>query len=321
MDINFYSLDLSERKIIPPTTNETENQTGYVSMNAVRDFNDVGSFQLTFWDDDAVKFAKAHPEGYFVVWGEFEGIATDFQFTNTQKQIYGSHLNALLNNIVFPAVETGEYNVNQKLSELFSSNAPWIVYDKSTIDVTAEFGTDAPKIASNFVNEYLAKAKLGHRVYIGKDKKIHFEILSSDVNPLVLSESNLNVYDVLEDFSNKELAFGGYFKKTYDDKGNSLEEPVWEYITSAEKEGIYKRDVILDASSLSEAQNELEALKSKYSTACKTRNVTYGTDYKLGDVVRFRLADTLAYKQVTSFNMWFEGATIHQEPTLSNWED
>lgn len=319
MDVIFYTLDFSQRIILPASSKDR----GYVSMTGVTDFRGKGSFQLSFCDNEIKSFVKAHPEGYFVKWGQFEGYASDFQFKDTAKKsfvLFGSHLNCLLNRVLFPPQTITKESVNDVMIELINEHAPWLIYDTFEDEISGEFITDKYMEADKFIEEYFASLKLGYNVYI-KDRELHFRIVPSNVNPLILSKGNRNIYETQEDFSNKKTAFGGWYKKTEEDNGKELETAKWTYITSAEKEGIYKRDILLSASSPSAAKQELAEHKDTYTTVCKTRNVSYGTDYKLGDVIRLQIDDKAIKKQVTSVDMWFEGASYREEPTLTDWEE
>ena len=319
MDITFYSLDFAERHILPSSSREN----GYISMTGVKEFRGNGSFQLSFNDDIIKTFVKAHPEGYFIKWGRFEGYALDFQFIDAESKsyiIYGSHLNGLLNNVMFPPQNITAKTVNSVMSSLIAENVPWLIYDTFEGDVSVEYVTDKYIEADRFIEEYFGEAKLGYQVYI-KDKTLHFKILPSTTNPLVLSKGNRNVYEIQEDFSNKDTAHGGWYKKTEEDDGTKLENEQWVYITSEAKEGIYKRDILLSATSPGAARNELAEHKNKHTTVCKTKNVTYGEDYNLGDVVRLQIDDKTIKKQVSSVDMWYEGAAYHEEPLLTDWEE
>ena len=74
MDINFYDFNLNKIHILPTSS----QSIGYVSMNAKIEFNDNGSLQISFWDDDLQKKLTQHPEGLIVKWGIFEGFTTGY---------------------------------------------------------------------------------------------------------------------------------------------------------------------------------------------------------------------------------------------------
>ena len=81
------------------------------------------------------------------------------------------------------------------------------------------------------------------------------------------------------------------------------------------------QDIVLSANEPAAAMTELEKCKNKYDVSIKTRNIEFGTDYGIGDIIRFQKGSKTYYKQITSVEMWLEGSTYHEEPTLTEWEE
>ena len=317
MDIVFWTLDFSDKFVLPATS----KTIGYVSMNAKIEFCGSGSCELEFYCKDLEDFTRAHPEGFFIVWGKFQGYITDWQFKEKKKSLYGSHLNSIIHKAVFPpqniTTRTVAYNVNK----LVSANVPWlkVVSSKDASEIVP-FCKEKYTNADSFVQEYLEKVGLGYNVYI-EDKELCFEIVFPEKNSLMLSENNLNMYELQEDFSNKKKAFGGWYKKTQENDGTKLDEPEWEYITTEIKEGIYKQDIVLSASSPQEAEDELLTYKDEYTIDCKTRNVEFNVDYKIGDIIRLQRDEETITKQVSAVELWLEGSTYHEEPLLTDFKE
>lgn len=320
MDILFYTLDFSEKFILPPHS----KTIGYISMNTAIELCGNGSFELVFYSEDLEEFAKAHPEGLYVIWGDFQGYMTDWQFKEKEKRLFGSHLNSVIHKEVFkPQRITKDDTVDNVLNNLIGKNddnVNWINYDSYDGSEIIEYTTDKCMNADKFLQEYLPKGKMGYLIY-AKDHKLYLKAIPPKENPLILSKNNLNVYEIQEDFSNKNIAYGGWYKKTEEDDGTTLETPTWEYIELSEKSGVYKQDVVLSASSPGAAKEEVNKYKKEHEFTCKTRNLKLGVDYNLGDVVRLQHKGTTVKKQVSSVSLWYEGATYHEEPTLVNWEE
>ena len=93
--------------------------------------------------------------------------------------------------------------------------------------------------------------------------------------------------------------------------------PYGTYLTSADKAGIFKQDVVLSAESPTAAADELAGYVAEHTFDCKTRNLDFGTDYGLGDVLRFQTGSSMAHKQVSGVSLWLEGSTYHEEPTIN----
>ena len=65
-----------------------------------------------------------------------------------------------------------------------------------------------------------------------------------------------------------------------------------------------------------EAMQELKAMVADAETELKTRGITYGTDYRLGDIVRVQNNDTAVKKRITSVIMSQENGYI-ENPIFS----
>lgn len=319
MDIVFYTLDFSDKFILPAASKEV----GYISMNAKIEFCGSGSCELVFCSADLEEFAKAHPEGFFITWGNFQGYITDWQFKEREKRLFGSHLNSIIHKAVFPPqnIAESESDIKTVIYGLVNEYIPWLnVVETSETFGKFAFSKDVYLGADSFIMEYLEKAGLGYRVYI-ENRALSFELLKPRNNPIMLSRNNLNVYELQEDFSNKNTAFGGWYKKTEEDDGTRLEEEEWLYITTDSKTGIYRQDTVLSASSPQAAMDELSACKDEYTIACKTRNIEYITDYSVGDIIRLQQGNKTVPKQISAVELWLEGSTYHEEPQLTDFKE
>ncbi|MBQ8587977.1 MAG: hypothetical protein IJ454_01150 [Clostridia bacterium] len=288
-------------------------------MNGTIDNCDTGSFELVFRDEELEEFARAHPEGLLVKWGHFEGYFTDFQFKEKEKRLFGSHINALIHKAVFPPQSITTQTVEAAVQSLINTYAPWLVFDAAGYTDKIEFATETYMHGDKFLKEYLGKLKWGYRIYMD-GSKLHFKLIKPALNPLMFSIGNRNIYEISEDFSCKNAAFGGWYRKTEEDDGTKLEEEQWLYITTEEKEGIYKSDTVLSAHSPQAALDELMAKKIEHTHLAKTRNVEYNTDYTLGQIIRLKSKETTK-KQVQSIDFWLEGDTYHEEPVFAEWEE
>jgi hypothetical protein len=317
MDVTLWTLDFSD-KIILPQSSET---VGYISMNAKIEFCGSGSCELVFRSRDVEEFARAHPEGFFLFWGKFQGYITDWQFKNGGNRLFGSHLNSIIYKAVFPPQDITSGKISKNINELVTTYIPWLNVVEPTGDFPkVEYKDDRCSNADKFIQEYLTKASLGYAVY-AKNRELFFEILQSQNNPLELSGNNLNAYEEQEDFSNKNVAYVGWYRKSEEDDGTKLDEPVWKSVKTETKNGIYNQEVILSASSPKTARDELEKYKLEYTIACKTRNLSYLDDYKIGDIIRYQKDNKTVKKVVSAVELWSEGSSYHEEPQLTDYKE
>lgn len=316
-DIIFESLDFSEKKILPASS----KSVGFSSVSAVTEFCGNGSFQAVFHDSETEEFIINHPEGLLVKWDRFQGFITDLQFKEREKWIYGSHLNAILHKFVIPPQNVSNVNPQDILKSIFNEHISCINFIENAEKFNnTSYVTEKCMYADEFVKGLLGTVNAGYKVYI-KNKNYYFETIKPRNNPLILSKNNLNVYELQEDFSSKNAAYGGWYYQTMEDDGTELENPAWIYIQKDNKNGIFKQDIILQSNSPQEAIDELNTHINNYKITCKTRNIEYLNDYLLGDVIRLQKGDRTTYKQVSSVDIWQEGMAIHEEPTLTEQEE
>ncbi len=312
-DIFFYDLELNRLHTLPPSG----SKSGYIMVNTRQEFRGDGSAQINFWSDDLCNIIRAHPEGVIFRIGKFEGAIADYNFRKDEKTLYGTHLNSLLRKVVVPTQTITDKDPETELYRIIAEKIPWLNtaaakggFDKLT------YTSDTYMRGNDFFADVAANAKIGYRVYADfVQKKYFFELLASRDNSLMMSESNLNIYEIEEDYSGTSSAFGGWYQKEQNDG-----DPVWTYIKSGEKQGIYVTDTVLSATTEDEAKKELAGYTAEKTISTKTRNITYGKDYKLGDKLRLQQNGSCTTKLVNAIEMWWESAHYSEEPELTDTE-
>lgn len=337
MDIRFYTLDFSDMRILP----ETSKYNGYTSMNAEIEFRGNGKFELVFYDDEIEQFVREHPEGLLITWGKFQGYLTDYQFKEKEKWLFGSHINSLLHKflICLPDQRVGntvdrdgntdaiapkkiDGDLQAAVKDIITTYTPFVFVENEEKFGDIVFSLEDMTYCDTFIKELTEKAKIGYKLYI-KDKVVYFELLKPVNNPLMLSKNNNNVYETQEDFSNKDMIYSGWYMKYIGDNWN-YEPPRPQYeptlITLDGKTGLLRQDVELNAIYEEDATEEIKRYKTNYDITCKTRNIEFDVDYKLGDILRYQTKHTTVLKQVSKISLWHEKNTYHEEPNLIEWE-
>lgn len=124
----------------------------------------------------------------------------------------------------------------------------------------------------------------GHRVVFDIDNKCwRFEFIYPQKNNIYLSKEIKSVYDVSYTEDILKEADGGWYPGSNDD--SEQDDNAWYYIKNGDKTGIYAWDCVLDCTGQSEAQDELSKRSISESTKAKLRELKFGTDYSLGDIV------------------------------------
>lgn len=318
-DIIFYDFDFNLLYILPPYAVDT----GFISVNATKEFCGDGSFELVFCDDGLKEVVNAHKDEIFVKWGKFEGFLTGFKWEENGDRLFGMSLNALLHRVVFPptkAVQVTNRTAEFIVRDMIATYATWLeLGSEAGFTNIITFSTDKYQAADTFVSDCLKEDNGGFEIYADyANKKFVFRCLKRRETELIISENLLNSYNFVTTYTNKELAFGGWYETEIENSEGETEK-VWKYISSAEKTGIQKIDVVLSATTKSEAEKELKKHTAEYNVEAETKDLIFGTDYSVGDIVRLQEGDITVKKVISSVDIWQE-ETYGEQPKFNDLE-
>lgn len=309
-DIRFYDFDFNLLYILPPYAVDR----GYTSINAEQQMNDSGSFEMVFVDSELKQLVIQYKDTLLVKWRSFDGFITSFQTEGKAVRLFGMHLNGLLHRAVIPIADNLSGDVQTIAKKTIADNLSWLVFNAVngfTNEIT--YSTDKYLTADEYLQSlfkldnagYVIKADVNAKQYI-------FECIKTAENQLMISQSNLNAYDFQTTYTNKELAFGGWYQKEQKDG-----DPVWTYIAAdSTKTGIHRIDTVLSAKTATEAENELKNLIAEYSITAKTKDLTCGVDYKIGDIVRVQSDGVTQKRLVSGLSLW-DNKGYGEEPILT----
>lgn len=299
-DIYFYDLDFNLLYILP----NFGVDRGYISVNTKEEFNGSGSVEIVFIDNELKAIVRQYRDDLMVVWKDFRGFITSYQF-NKQCRLTGMSLNGLLHRSVIPQTVTELTGDVETLARSALANVPWLTLGEITgFTNIVKYSTDTYLTADIYIQELLVKDGAGYAITADfENKNFIFTVLKASENPLVISEGNLNAYNPVETYINKELAYGGWYKDS---------EEEWHYINPESKTGIYKIDTVLSSETEAEALEELSKLKAKSELTVETKTLKHGEDYKLGDIVRVQNDGMTVQKKITAFEMWADKGSGEQ---------
>ncbi len=323
MDIRFYNFEFELLYILPVSASDR----GVISMNTTAEFNGCGSFELVFSCAELKPIVESNREHLIVVWRDFQGVLTGYRWSDAGDRLFGEHVNGLLTRKVLPKTDSALHGDVETLAyNAVSEHYDWLTLrDKKGFETQIDFWKNTYHSGSDWIADLLDKDGAGFKVTVDfVNKKYLFEVLKSEKSGLMISENNLNAYSVSESYDNKDLATGGWYEKATKaekEDGTTKESSVWTYLPSDEsKTGIYKKEVVLNYDSPSEAKNALKSKVGYYSATLKTKNITYGTDYHLGDVVRLQVGSNTVLRKVAAVNRWLEDE-YGEEPVLKEVKD
>ncbi len=174
---------------------------------------------------------------------------------------------------------------------------------------------------SDLAAEILSIDGLGHRVVFDiANKEWKFEIYRGKIiSDIIVSESERTAYDATYNTDCASAYDSGWYQYTVETEENVEQQKEWGFVDSG-KRGIYRRDAILSGESESEAQADLAMKRATKTTAVKTRNLQYGFDYSVGDIlqVQFEKGDfvTSSKQRVASVKLFYEHNNIGATPTF-----
>ncbi|MBQ7097011.1 MAG: hypothetical protein IJN96_02960 [Clostridia bacterium] len=101
---------------------------------------------------------------------------------------------------------------------------------------------------------------------------------------------------------------------------------IWGYVDNPDVAGAKKWDVVLNGTkTVAEAMTEISGKTQKESSELETRNVEYGVDYDLGDIVRVQVEfgqfKRTFKKRITSVNIYYDADKSGVKPVFGNVED
>lgn len=312
-DITFYDMNFNKIYILPQYSVEK----GYISVNVEKKFCEVGSVEIVFIDETLKSIIKQNRDNLMLEWNGVQGILSAYRDEEKGFRITGETLNGLLKRVVIPqTVATQNSNVESIARSAIAYNAPWMVLgEMKGLANVVSFSSDTYKQADVYMNELLKLDNAGYEIKADFiNKQFIFQVLESKESNLLLSTNNLNAYGFSEVYINRTIAHGGWYPKKVDD------ETEWTYITlDSSLSGVFKKDVVLKATTEDEARQELETMVADAETELKTRNVYFGKDYNLGDIVRVQNNDIAVQKRITSVIMSQENGYI-ENPIFSEVE-
>ncbi len=299
-------------------------------------FADVGKLELhTDTKSDLVPILMKNRDAIFMQ-GEASAILTGmtdvrggFDFA-----AYGRSLSQMLAWRVvqpFSMTDTAENIIRKKVQEAFMQTGPRLVSGfvlAPSIGGTASTAyevKDSPKLLLDVVKELCETEDLGFSVdFRPESKQFVFSLLrgtdrsagQSAVTPLFFSEDEHNFSDAQYTFNGELYRSCGYRKVTSADG----ETTSYVAVDKDDTTGYYRRESILNGETAAEAGAELQKAAKTEEIEGTTHNVTFGTNYGLGDIVTVQkmVGNTLVAKDKRIKEVWrvFERLNSYERPTM-----
>lgn len=294
-------------------------------------YNDVGTFEAHFpLNIENTPDIIMENQYLIAVQEEKAAIITGKQLTN-ELIIYGRTLNWFLTRRTTPKfsqlTDTCANLCVRFFNDAFSDVDNFI----SRVDCTTkqiDFWRNVYNPTEKVIAECLDNDGAGHEVIMDiKNERYVLRIYKGETKEHIISEPLKTAYDTSYTGDILDLYDGGWYEKQAEtSEENTNTENTWIYIEKDNpKTGIYHWEAVLSGSNNSEAKTDLNKKKETEKYEAKIRNLKYGTDYNLGDVLRFQIVKgsvkKTVRKRVTAINIFKEAGSSGEAPTLSDMEE
>lgn len=302
----------------------------FKSSHWTLDWRGGGNIQVHFcisdFTSDGYALARKLSCGsaFFIRQGDLWGIVTGFQL-NEEAVIYAKTLNYLLTWRVIPAHANSD---SETAARPFDTVARGIISDcygglinvgnAVEISPSVSFANDRPRSGDAVFNELATACGVGYNVRYDGTGFVYESIVPRETR-LCVSREYRNFSNDYFDFDNKSLYTCGYYRDDTD--GN------WKTVAPNEAlSPLERRETVLEAVSADAAATELATMKPYGKSGGKTRNLCYGTDYALGDIVTVRatyagiVAPATRYV-ITGTSLWWETGNTGEEPIMEEYDN
>lgn len=284
-------------------------------------FNDTGKAEIHISPHSESVPVLFDNKYLFITQGEKQAIVTAKQLGD-DCVIYGKTPDWILSRRVILPQNTIEGEAETLLRDLAKNQA----FEDETFfslgdlaGVTKEIEIPVSKITSFSVilKDALSECSAGRRVYLDiANKKLVFEVLKGKELSLVISEGALNAYDTEYYFDLQNYFTSGAFSK--EDGGVAS-------VNSEEKTGIYKWVTPLASFEEADAKKEMLSFRAEEELSQKLKNLKFGKDYNLGDIVTVSL-DNESLKRTKKYRiigveLWEESQSMGERPIFNETEE
>lgn len=295
-----------------------------ISSNWQLYFNDIGKAEIHL-SKKAESIPLIFDNKYlFITQGEKQAIVTAKQI-GQNCVIYGKTPDWLLTRRILTPQDTITGNAETVIRNLvknqgFETDTFFKLGSQAGITDETEISINEMEVLEEVVTEALSKCKAGRKMYLDiPDKKWVFELLKGKDNPLVISESALNAYGTEYVFDLQNYFTEGFFNKEGEGKN------VIYRVRPEEKSGVYRWETPLAALHSEDARNEINSHKIEEELSVKVKNLKFGKDYNLGDIVTVSI-DTESLKRTKKYRiigleLWQETGDSGERPIFEETEE
>lgn len=228
------------------------------------------------------------------------------KIVDTEVTVFGRTCNWLLSRRTTPDFDqltgTVENLTRGFVETAFSDVNNFVPGELVGLTKTINFWRNTRNPTSDVVRECLENNGAGHEVVFDtKNKQWIYQVLMGKALPLILSEANKNAYDTQITGDCLDYYSCGWYEKQLEiDEETEEPQTEWVYLEGdtdktgidqpwIDQTGIYRWEAVLSGGNQSEAKSSLTTKKKNHELSLKSRNIQWGTDYNIGDIVRVQI--------------------------------
>ncbi len=273
----------------------------YTSLNSEIYFNDVGKVEVHL-PLSSLLLPIIMTNRYLVLkHGKNTAIVTGFS-AFSELVIYGRSCSWLLKKRTVPAFSLENpvegialgTNLEETARSIakysFSDVENFILGEKCGISDNTAFWRNARNITFDVLKDCMALCNGGFGLNFDVSRKTwEFVCLSGKTRDFVISEAHKNAYEIECSSDILDYLNCGYYDEAVESEDGISSNTVERYIVKDKKSGIYRFEGKLSGQTESEATSELAAAAINSVVKAKFRELIFGKDYSLGDIVRIRI--------------------------------
>lgn len=309
-----------------------------ISSNWSIYYNDIGTFEAHFDDTSGIVPIVLNNPYLIAVQGDLQAIITSKQAAGREVVLYGRTVNWLLTRRATPQFTANDLEVEGKINsrdvetvarylvaQAFNDVDNFMLGSMAGFTEQIPFWRNTTNVTADVIKDCLANDNAGHLLrYDIVNKKWVFEVIKGKTLDIVVSEGNCNAYDTEYTDDILNCYTGGWYNYQPESEEGQEQQPAeWMYINGdTTKTGIYKWDTVLSCNNESEAASELKKKIRKEKIQTKIRNLVYGIDYNLGDVLKLQKVTgnhrITHEKRITGVNLWYEHEGSGAQPIFED---
>lgn len=301
-----------------------------VSVSAAVWFNDIGKLEIHLKKDTKALKLLFEEKYLLVCIGNHQGIVTGVQM-GKDCVIYAKTPNWILTRKTISPFKRNTNNfenfLREKVLSVFDDFECFSLGEVCGMECEMKLEINEYISLFDFVKDTLSDINAGHSIEFDTVlKKWIFKMRKQKETPLVISESLLNCYDTEYVRDLQEYFTFGFYERELTQEETDEDVPyAWEECEKEEKSSIYKWETVLSKETDSDAQKELSKYKIDENITAKLKNIKYGKDYDIGDIITMQfmkgdLKKTQKMK-VSGVEFWHEAGDTGEAPRLEKTEE